>query len=548
MSEYVVKADDGYENLYINDLYGQSTPDMSQCVYSTIDFEIGTSSDPKTLWSGSGGYVKSSGGIGGGMYGVPYNRMNGSTISGSGVQSVSQSVVNTVKLFVWSVRTGTAASDDYFRVYFALAQNFSDIDFNHLTTNNVLYLNTWAWAQTQGGLFTLDVPWDDTPPEDAGDPNNQLPNGGEYADLEAFNDTDQMPEGGLPDPTIFEEDYNGLLTCYAMFGSGFADFGKSVFQTSFWQSLMNKFNGLSDPLSMIIDCVELPIGHIGSPWVGSAPMMLGGIDVPHYNGSNVYIQHTWARRYYKTNCGSITLKEVWGSAKDYTDASISIYLPYCGVKELDPDIVLRNTLTLYVYVDLWNGDVLYLLHTSNTGFDKKYFTQEAVVYRWTGNCGKKIPIGKVDTSNAIMQVASGIATVGLGVAAGGALGGAMFGAGGSIGAGMIGSSVMGGVNQLADVAANGFKPVVQTSGGVGGSVGRMDYQYPYLIIKRGIPEYPNNWRAEIGAPQYQTYTVSDLTGTGYTLFSHIELGNMGSATEEEKSELERLLTTEGVIL
>lgn len=532
MAELVIGGDAGYSNVPVDDI--GTPPDYSQIQGIAIECDwTGTLSDPVTIWKSGNAYIKCahySDTHGGENWRLEVNPLPHWTPSTAPPFYLDFGNVHDV--YIGGCLTGTSGI-----VFLSNDGTFPKTD----------YLFYGARIDLEAQLIE-ERGWDETPAEDEDDLNNENAQGGEFADRGFFGDTDQMPEGGLPDPSIFEEDYNGLLTCYAMFGSGFADFGKSVFQTSFWQSLMNKFNGLSDPLSMIIDCVELPIGHIGSPWVGSAPMMLGGIDVPFYNGSNVYIQHTWARRYYKTNCGSITLKEVWGSAKDYTDASISIYLPYCGVKELDPDIVLRNTLTLYVYVDLWNGDVLYLLHTSNTGFDKKYFAQEAVVYRWTGNCGKKIPIGKVDTSNAIMQVASGIATVGLGVAAGGALGGAMFGAGGSIGAGMIGSSVMGGVNQLADVAANGFKPVVQTSGGVGGSVGRMDYQYPYLIIKRGIPEYPNNWRAEIGAPQYQTYTVSDLTGTGYTLFSHIELGNMGSATEEEKSELERLLTTEGVIL
>lgn len=542
MSEYVIKASAGYVPVPVTDI-GSAELDFTFVSFTSADIESGgTLQDPKKIWEGNNGYIHSYGSAN--NISLPVRSMFGSTAPFSGTVGPATS---TQSIFMCGVLR-TVNDEQWVYCYFIYANDESSAkaQLNRFAGEGTLLYS--GLLENSEGMLDVATGWDETPSEDKDDINNLSPNGGEYADLGAFDDTDQMAEGGLPDPIVFEQDYNGLLTCYALFGSAFADFGKSVFQTSFWQSLMNKFSGLSDPLSMIIDCVELPIGNIGSPHVGAAPMALGGIDVTYYNGSNVYIENTWARRYYKTNCGSITLKEVWGSAKDYTDASISIYLPYCGVKELDPDIVLRNTLTLYVYVDLWNGDVLYLLHTSNTGFDKKYFAQEAVVYRWTGNCGKKIPIGKVDTSNAIMQVASGIATVGLGVAAGGALGGAMFGAGGSIGAGMIGSSVMGGVNQLADVAANGFKPVVQTSGGVGGSVGRMDYQYPYLIIKRGIPEYPNNWRAEIGAPQYQSYTVSDLTGTGYTLFSHIELGNMGSATEEEKSELERLLTTEGVIL
>ena len=545
MAEYVVKPDAGFPPVPITDV-GEILS-FDGVAFTELELQSGgTQSDQKTLWSAQGGSIRCWN-TGTSVWVVPYTRLQGSIATGGGERHPTANQ----KIYMCGIILHVSGTDlQNFYIFFTEADN-QNAAVNILNrvhgTDQILYYNTLEAAQSQD-MFEISSEWDETPTEDNSDPNNLLPNGGAYADLGAFNDTDQMTESGMPDPSIFEEDTEGLITCYALFGNAFADFGKSVFATGFWQSLANKFMGLSDPISMIIDCVEIPVGNVGSPYVGAAPMALGGIDVPFYNGSNVYIENTWARRYYKKNCGSITLKEVWGSAKDYTDASISIYLPYCGVKELDPDIVLRNTLTLYAYIDLWNGDVLYLLHTSNTGFDKKYFTQEAVVYRWTGNCGKKIPIGKVDTSNAILQVASGIATVGLGVAAGTALGGATFGAGATMGAGMIGSAVMNGGNQILDAAKNGFKPMVQTSGGVGGSVGRMDYQYPYLIIKRGIPEYPNNWRAEFGAPQYQTYTLSDLLNTGYTLFSEIQLGNMGNATEEEKTELERLLKTEGVIL
>ena len=542
MAEYVITASAGYPSVPVTNIETAEL-DFTFIGFTSVEIEEGgTTADPKKLWEGNNGFIHAVGS--GNNISLPVRSMFGSTQPFSGQVGPATS---TQSVFICGVQR-TIDDVQWVYCYFVYADDESSAkaQLNRFAgEGTILYAGL---LENSEGMLEIVTPWDETPTEDSSDPNNLLPNGGAFADLGEFDDTDQMPESGLPDPHIFEYDMEGIVTCYAMFGSAFADFGKSVFATGFWQSLANKFMGLSDPISMIIDCVEIPVGNVGSPYVGAAPMALGGIDVPFYNGSNVYICNTWARRYYKKNCGSITLKEVWGSAKDYTDASISIYLPYCGVKELDPDIVLRNTLTLYAYIDLWNGDVLYLLHTSNTGFDKKYFAQEAVVYRWTGNCGKKIPIGKVDTSNAILQVASGIATVGLGVAAGTALGGATFGAGATMGAGMIGSAVMNGGNQILDAAKNGFKPTVQTSGGVGGSVGRMDYQYPYLIIKRGIPEYPNNWRAEFGAPQYQSYTLSDLLNTGYTLFSEIQLGNMGNANEDEKAELERLLKTEGVIL
>ena len=74
----------------------------------------------------------------------------------------------------------------------------------------------------------------------------------------------------------------------------------------------------------------------------------------------------------------------------------------------------------------------------------------------------------------------------------------------------------------------------------------MDYQKAYLVVKRGVPKYPNGWRDLIGAPQYQTYQGTSCSG--FTVFSEIHLPGVSGLTDAEMAELERELKTEGVIL
>ena len=523
MAGYVVKPSSGFPPVPITEIDDNLTFDFVSMIELPM-VDGGTQADPKTLWNAQGGYINCFNS--GANYACPYQRMLGSVTTGSGTRfpTAGQSI------FMCGVKLNlTATEESNLYVFFTEADDQNDAvnTLNNVhQTDQILYFNSWENAQGQG-ILEEQKDWDETPSEDDDDPNNVMPQGGEHADLANFNDTEQMPEGEMPDVSRITPNYHGLVTCYMVHGGQMEKLANALFMPNFWQSLANKFSGLSDPLAMILDAYELPLELP----VDTAIFKLGGIEVPDPDTGYPFALPKNVSRYRKYNMGTITLKEVFGSAKDYTDCSISIFLPYVGVKELDTDIVLRNALTLYVYVDSWNGDILYLLHTSNTGMDKKYYTQESVVYRWAGNCGKKIPLGRVDNSNQIIQAVSGLASIGMGAVTGGAAGAAAFG-----------------IPVLSNWVNGGFKPIVQTSGGISGNSGRMDYQYAYLIIKRGVPEYPNNWRAEIGAPQYQTYTVSDLIGTGYTLFNHIELGNMGSATEEEKSELERLLTTEGVIL
>lgn len=521
MAEYVIRAGAGFPPVPVTNIEAAAL-DFTFIAFTSVEIEEGgTVTDPKKLWEGNNGFIHAYG-SGNNIF-LPMQSMYGSTAPFSGNIGPATS---TQSVFICGVQR-LINDEQWVYCYFIYADDESSAkaQLNRFSGEGTLLYS--GLLENSEGMLDVATPWDETPTEDESDPNNLKPQGGEHADLANFNDTEQMPEGGMPDVSRITPNYHGLVTCYMVHGGQMEKLANALFMPNFWQSLANKFSGLSDPLAMILDAYELPLELP----VDSAIFKLGGIEVPDPDTGYPFALPKNVSRYRKYNMGTITLKEVFGSAKDYTDCSISIFLPYVGVKELDTDIILRNALTLYVYVDSWNGDILYLLHTSNTAADKKYYTQESVVYRWAGNCGKKIPLGRVDNSNQIIQAVSGLASIGMGAISGGAAGAAAMG-----------------MPVFSNWVNGGFKPIVQTSGGISGNSGRMDYQYAYLIIKRGVPEYPNNWRAEIGAPQYQMYNVSDLRDTGFTLFSEIQLGDMGNAIEEEKAELERLLTTEGVIL
>lgn len=369
--------------------------------------------------------------------------------------------------------------------------------------------------------------WEQTPSDDPDDPFNTLPSGGEFAERDIFGDTFLQDIDAMPDPENYELDYSKLIFPYMLTSGQLQSIGSGLFFAGFWTNLKNKFEGLSDPLSFILDCVELPIG--GEYPGGIARFRLGGELVEDAEGHSIGCG-VWTHRYHKFSFGSVNLKEMWGSAKDYSDTSISIFLPYVGVKEVDPDIVLNTTTTLIMYVDVWNGDVLYLLQASNATSHYKYYRNDNVVYRWAGNCGKKIPLGRVDQTTPILNMAANLASIGAGFAVGGVPGAAM-------------SGLLGAQN---NVLHNGFNPTVQTSGGISGSTGRMDFHYAYYIIKRGVPEYPDGWRAEFGAPRYQTFSGTDLHG--YTQFAEIHIDLPQGASDSERAELVNLLKTEGVIL
>lgn len=440
---------------------------------------------------------------------------------------------------------------------------------------NTAGANAWYMEQNQIMLPAVGVPyyarilysgsdsilveerdWDETPTEDPDDPEGIDPQGGEFADRMPFDDTHLMTIAGMPNPEAdMNMNYGGFLRTYLLDQTDLTAVSSALFSPNFWTGLKQKFEGLSDPLQMIVNCIQIPVtGLSGS----SGTMKIGGVTVEDSEGHEITVGMTTSR-YKKFGMGSVTLKEVWGTEKDYNDCSISIFLPYVGVKELDPDVVIGCTCTLMAYIDIWTGDVLYLLHVSNADAGKKYFTAQSVPYRWSGNCAKTVPVGRVDNTNKMLGMIGAIG----GIAAGTMLGG--VGVAGSLGAmglassGMAGATAAGfaglgtakvGLGIAGATAAkalhSGFKPTVQSSSGISGAPGQMDYQYAYIMVKRGVPKYPNNWRVQFGAPNYQTFSGTAMSG--FTLFSEIHLTGMGDAAEEERAELERILCEEGIIL
>ena len=502
------------------DLLYDSFNNLSE--YSPLEITpdwTGTAGTPVQVYAAKGGYIKTY--SSGSDHNAAYNRMNGSEITGTGINGTT---AEKIYIFCLSYDTG------YTYVYQVYADNVSAAKTavssgTQTQTQNILYKNKTSIAE--GSLITDLSDWDEEPTPDGADPFGSF--GGGDADRQDFGINDNFTSGDLEEDLPEGNDYGAFVTPYELTPAHMQAVGSNLFRNNFWTNLMNKFSGLSDPLAMILSAVELPLSN--SNYATNATFKLGGEPVEDADGFYITVSKL-TKRYELFSCQSITLKETWGSGKDYSDTSVSIYLPFIGVRELDTHVVIGTKITLYARVDRWTGDLLYQVHVDNNTVKGKYYRQAGVVYRFGGNCGIKVPLGRVDNSSAVTNLVGSVAGLALGMASGNPLGAA--------------AGISAGISGATNILSKGFTPTVQSSGGISGPTGIMDLMKPYLIIKRSVPQYPANWREHIGAPNYQMFTISDLTG--FTLFSELHLINMGGASKEEIDQLTRELTTEGIIL
>ena len=281
-------------------------------------------------------------------------------------------------------------------------------------------------------------------------------------------------------------------------------FGAWLWSSDFFEQIKKLFN---DPMQAIIGLhkVYSPVQTSGLGTIKCGYLDSG---VPSKLVSEQYVT---------VDCGSVSLQEYFGNVFDYPPfTEISIYLPFIGVRRLDPSDIMRATVSVKYHVDVFTGACL-------ADVNVKRDTAGGVLYTFPGSCSVQYPL----SSGSYMGIVSTIASTAVGaITAPTPLG--------------AGAAVLGGVTNLAfNSHAN-----VERSGSFTGNAGAMGAKIPYLIISRPQTAMAQNFETLSGYPS-NTYTkLSACTGFTQVKFVHVENLN---ATDAEKQEIEQLLK-EGVIL
>lgn len=509
MGEYIIQGNAGYESIpVINAGY---PADYTKVQMIPISVDYGTLNEPVRIWQSGSAFMDAA--YFRDTQNVQHWRIKWCTLPGWPGANTDETNPNITDLSgnLDTLYIGAIYSQDGDNPATSIMSWSEDGTFPD--SNCLLYNGAF---DNMGAVIGGD--WDETPtPSDYDDPSRTSPQGGEFADREEFGQTDDID---IP-LEAQEIALSGFITMYSLDQGAVAALGDAIFTNDTWTNLRNKFNGVGDPISYIISAVEIPVPPATD---NSKNFNLGGVEIENGSGNPVPI-HCTNYRYRNLSFGSVTLKETWGTEKDYSQTSVSIYLPYVGVKDLDAEMVVNSTLTLKGCIDISNGDLFYALIVNKSDRPGVYIGSSGVAYRFQGNAGRQIPVGRADNTGQLAAMFGGMASMGVGLVSGNP----MMAVGGA--AAMIGGAAMG--------------QKVSMASGAGGSIGRADVQYPYLIITRKVPVYPNEWRAHFGATRYQTFTVSDVHG--YTQFADYHADQIEGANDAERAAIEQAMKA-GVFL
>ena len=272
-------------------------------------------------------------------------------------------------------------------------------------------------------------------------------------------------------------------------------FGSWLWSSNFVEQLKKLF---SDPMQAIIGLhkVYSPVQTSGQGTIKCGYLDSG---VPSKLVSEQYIT---------VDCGSVDLQEYFGNVFDYPPyTEVSIYLPFIGIRQLDPSDVMRSTISVKYRIDVLTGACLAEVNVQRDAAG-------GTLYTFSGDAAVRYPV----SSGSYMGIVSGLIGVATSVVSGNLL------------------PALGGVTRL--------HTNVERSGSFTGNSGAMGSKVPYLIISRPQTAMADKFETLSGYPS-NTYTLlSDCKGFTQVKYCHVE--NL-SATETEKKEIERLLK-EGVIL
>ena len=215
--------------------------------------------------------------------------------------------------------------------------------------------------------------------------------------------------------------------------------------------------------------------------VVDAPVESIGVDNIHVGNLDSKISANRCSPWQQVDCGEVKLHELYGSYVDYSPfLTAELYLPKVGIVQIDPDIIMNNTLRIVYNYELLTGSGICFLQIKN-----KRNNVTSIYKYFPCTVTMNIPWSLQDRSqqvNAVINAAAGTVLTG-------------------------GSSLIGGIIDVATAT-----PSVNVNGNLSGASNILGYKKPYLILKRSAVTKPENYKKYVGYKYNTTATLSSLKG------------------------------------
>lgn len=360
------------------------------------------------------------------------------------------------------------------------------------TTTDPMWVNYSAWHSDYYNAFQYIA----SPPRESDyyEDNNGI--SGENGGYGSWNKDDYV--NPVPDLPELDAVATGFLTEYIPSISQLNSLAGYMWSTNFLDELLKLF---ASPMDTILALNIIPTSLTGT---GTKDVKVGNVST---GISMNYTNH----QFYEFNLGSVIVREFFGSYLDYAPyTKIEIYLPFIGVRRIEPDVVMNKTLGIVYHIDSLSGACVAYITVNGS-----------VYYTFTGDCATPIPITNESFSRTIQSMTAMVTSVAASVA--------------SSGASIPVAATMGSVISTVESS----KPDIEKSGNIGGSVSLLCERTPYLIFTRPSLCTPADQPHYTGYPAFITMQLSSCSG--FTRVSEIHLENISGATTAELSEIEALL-------
>ena len=320
-------------------------------------------------------------------------------------------------------------------------------------------------------------------------------------------DTGDVDGESADDLNLLTAINSGLATLYNPTQAELSAFASFLY-TGITDSISNQLKKLvANPLDFML---FVALAKFNPPTSGSQEIGFAGV------GSGVSAQKI-SNQFMELDCGSIDYAEQFKSFLDYSGkTTCQIYLPFCGIHDLNINDVVGSRINVNYIIDLLSGSCIARVKCTrsirNTAPQDSRLND--VIYEFQGNVYLTMPISSTDwrgTYQALVGLAGGVVT---GIATGGVGGLAS-----------IGASVTN--------AVTSEKVSVGRSGQAGSAYGYLNNKKPYLILERPIQNLPTNWGGFEGYRSNQRVQVGKLKGYTEIDQNTIWSDNFAHATDEE---------------